>query len=340
MVVHSSSSNGGTERRDGRILCAMETLEGISQRDLIFLRKDALARGMDDKALRRGIKSGALVRVRHGAYAFAEAWNDATAEERHLFRAAAVQRTSRCDGVLSHLTAAVCLGADVWDVPLEAVHVTRRDHKGGRREAGVVQHRGLLTGEEITTAGRWLCTNATRSALDVTTIMDVEHALVVVSSLLTMGLTTKGDLLEAGKSMTHVPGSLTTDLVLKLADKRLTTAGEARSFYAFWREGLPAPEPQYEVRGEAGRLLAQLDFAWPEHKVWVEFDGISKYTKLLRAGESPSDVVVREKKREDLVRRLTGWICVRLVWSDLAHPDRIAAKIRQAMRDQASRRAG
>jgi hypothetical protein len=50
-------------------------------------------------------------------------------------------------------------------------------------------------------------------------------------------------------------------------------------------------------------------------------------------------VVVREKAREDLVRRLTGWICVRITWADLNDPARIAAMVRQAFADQASRYA-
>ena len=32
------------------------------------------------------------------------------------------------------------------------------------------------------------------------------------------------------------------------------------------------------------------------------------------------DVVLREKKREALICRLTGWRCHRIVWADLYHP--------------------
>ena len=34
---------------------------------------------------------------------------------------------------------------------------------------------------------------------------------------------------------------------------------------------------------------------------------------------------------EDLVRELTGWICIRVTWADLADPARLAARIRAAL---------
>jgi hypothetical protein len=159
--------------------------------------------------------------------------------------------------------------------------------------------------------------------------------MVVVSSILHRELATPEELLEGAQAMTHVPGSLTTDLVLALADARFDRPGEARTYYALWREGVEAPIPQFEVRDAWGALVAQLDFAWPERGVWLEFDGRLKYERFARPGESAADVVVREKRREDRVRRLTGWICIRITWADLASPARIAAKVRQAFADQA-----
>jgi hypothetical protein len=317
----------------------MQSLETIPKSSPVFLRRDALAAGMDDKELGRRVRAGLLVRIRHGAYALADQWSGASEEGRHLMRAAAVMRTARCGAALSHTSAALLLGADVWDLELRDVHLTRPDHKGGRREAGVVQHRGLLAPPEVTVVDGWPCTKAVRTALDVTTITDVEHALVVVSSILHKKLATRTELLDGAGAMIHVPGSLTTNLVLSLADARFDRPGEVRTFYALWREGVEAPEPQYEVRDGRRTLVALLDFAWPERRVWLEFDGLLKYQKFLRRGESAADAVVREKKREDLVRRLTGWICVRVTWDDLAHPERIAAMVAQAFADQERSRA-
>jgi hypothetical protein len=37
---------------------------------------------------------------------------------------------------------------------------------------------------------------------------------------------------------------------------------------------------------------------------------------------------MREKRREDRIRELTGWRCIRITWADLFHPERTAARIR------------
>ena len=89
----------------------------------------------------------------------------------------------------------------------------------------------------------------------------------------------------------------------------------------FWMHSLPAPEPQYKVYDEHGLLVAVVDFAWPELGFFVEFDGADQVRAATDARASRSlDVVLREKKREALICRLTGWRCHRIVWADLYRP--------------------
>lgn len=309
----------------------------IVSTEVVFLRKEANEAGYDDPAIRRALGAGEIVRVRHGAYVFADHWHGTADQERHLIRAAAVMRQARCRSVLSHISAAICLGADVWDLSLEEVHLTRRDKKGGRREAGVVQHRRVLLADDTIVERNWRCTSPLRTALDITTITDVEHAMVVVSSLLHEKRLTKAALVAGAETMRNVPHSLTTNLVVRLADARYANPGESRTAYLLWSQGLPGFEPQYEIRDEWGTLVAYLDFAWPELGVWLEFDGKGKYTEYLKEGETIADVVTREKAREDDVRRLTGWICVRITWDDLRRPWEVARRIRAAIAQQASR---
>ena len=44
-----------------------------------------------------------------------------------------------------------------------------------------------------------------------------------------------------------------------------------------WRAGLPIPVCQFEMVDEYGGTVARMDFAWPEHGVFLEFDGKVKY---------------------------------------------------------------
>ena len=101
--------------------------------------------------------------------------------------------------------------------------------------------------------------------------------------------------------MEQWPGSLRHRVVLRLADGRIESVGESRFFYLCWKQGLPLPIPQYEVYDDNGRLVAVVDFAWPELGLFVEFDGKIKYRAPDRDGETVVDVVLREKRREELV---------------------------------------
>jgi hypothetical protein len=175
--------------------------------------------------------------------------------------------------------------------------------------------------------GRWQ-TSGTRTALDCTTIADTEHSVVIVNGLVRAGATTKELLERRLKSMAHWPGTLHSELVLRLSNPLLESVGEDRMWVFFFSSGLPMPIPQHPIRDRSGRVLFRVDFAWPELGVWLEFDGKVKYEGLLRDGESASEVVVREKHREDKIRRLTGWRCIRVTWADLLNPAALAARIR------------
>ena len=299
----------------------------------IQLRKELLSSGLDDRAIAGLVASGALHRVRYGSYVDGAAWRACDEVGRHGLVARAVLRRSNSGLVLSHQSALGEWDIPIWDQVLDEVHGTRIDERAGRREAGVCQHEGALR------PGDWVLHNGvrvtapTRTALDCAIVLDVEHSIVIVGDALHRKLTTPAELAECAAFMERWPGSLKHRVVLQVADGRCESVGEHRTLYLTWKQGLPRPIPQYKVFDpETGELLAIVDFAWPELGVFLEFDGKVKYEKLLKDGESPSDVVVREKRREELICRVTGWRCIRIVWADLYRPERTAADIRALFR--------
>lgn len=306
------------------------------RRGRIMLRKQLIEDGYTDRAIAQRVSAGEWVRIRHGAYTDAETWNGLDADGRHALEARAVVAQARTGVVVSHISALPFFDAPTWGVGHGPVHVTRTDGKSGRSEAGVRQHCGeILDGDVVERDGLEVM-SPTRMALEVTTVADVEASLCVVSHLLREGMTTMEGLRARYESMQHWPDTLHTDLVLRLADGRFESVGECRAYYLCFREGLPMPEPQYEIRDETGRVVHRVDFAWPDLGVFLEFDGKVKYEKLLREGQRASDVVLAEKRREDEIRRLTGWRCIRLTWADLADPARTAAKIRALLVERAA----
>lgn len=294
----------------------------------VFLRYEANDLSYRDDTIKRLVEAKIWHRVRRGAYVYGEIWRAADrAEQYRLFCLAAV-RQSKTEVIPSHVSATALHGGPLWGLDTSLAHLTRTDAKTGRKAAGVQQHRGLLIdGDTVEVDGR-VVMSPTRAALETSTVASVEASLCVADDFLHRKLTTPEQLASRYELMTTWPATLTTELVIRLADPRHESVGETRTGYMIWREGLPCAEPQVEVYDENGILIGRVDFAWPESNLFLEFDGTQKYVKFLREGESVTDVVLREKRREELICAITGWRCIRITWADLAQPHVIAQRIR------------
>jgi hypothetical protein len=308
-----------------------DALRTLTDQHGIFLAREALEIGCDDKILRRGRRDGILHRVRHGAYHFADTWPRDDEAAQHVLAGAAVLRTARAPMVLSHCTALTVHEVPLWGVPRDRVHVTRLDGRSGRSGAGVVQHQGLVVpGDSVLRRGLPV-TSVARAAVELSALTRTEVSLCVLDFVLNRGLATREELQEVQLRMEHWPGTLASDLAIRLADECRESVGESRTFYVMYQGGVPKAVPQLEIYDEAGWLLARLDFAWPDLGVWLEFDGREKYLKFLREGETVIDAVLREKKREERIAAVTGWRCIRITWADLHRPHATAAYIRNVL---------
>lgn len=294
--------------------------------DLVLMTYELLAAGYDDRDITRMVSRGDLHRLRHGAYTFGSHWQGLDPVGRRKLVAHATLRSARSPVALAGPSAADVFGAPVWRMGDE-VHLARLDHKAGRRKGGKVQHRGTILAEDITVRGGLPVTSGTRTALDMIALTDVPRALVTVNGLLHARETTPELLERRVASMRYDPHTLESTIVLGLADGRCESAGESLSLHLIWRQHLPKPELQVVIRDRSGRVVARVDFAWPALGVFIEFDGKEKYHRYRRPGETIEQAVLREKRREELICGLTGWRCIRIVWADLHHPERTAARI-------------
>ena len=297
-----------------------------------WLRREVLIQGHSDKEIARLVKSGDWIRVRHGAYIGGAFWRTLSPEDQHRVRARAVLKTANPSAVLSHLSAAIEMGAPTYDVDLTEVHVTRQDGSPRRREAGVVHHTGSLPDDQIHQLHEVRLTTGSRAALEVGTICHLSSALVTVNGLLHLGHADDAEIRRLADRAKRWPGSVRLPLLLRLADGRYASAGESRTRHLCWRCGLPTPQPQFAVRDRGGHLIGICDLAWPEHGLFVEFDGREKYTKYLRDGQDPTGVMLAQQRREEAIIRATGWVCLRLTWADLDRPRTTAARIRAMLR--------
>lgn len=295
----------------------------------VLLRRDLVAAGLDDRAILRRKRAGELVHLRHGAYVLATSWHRADARTRHLMLAEAVLDLYRDDVALSHVSAAIEYGAPDWQVPLADAHLTSLHRMGERDKARVRHHLGVCGVLDVTRRnGHWI-TSAARTALDTASIVGRDAAVCVLDWFLEQRLTSLEELTAIldGRQPWADHADLTYKLSLAAVGSQ--SVGETRSRLAFWDRGMPTPVLQLQIHERDGSVVGIVDFAWPEHRLVVEFDGMEKYHRYRRPGESIEQMVMREKRREDRIRELTGWTVVRVTWADLARPELLAARLQR-----------
>lgn len=273
----------------------------------------------DEHVLSHLCRSGALVRLRRGAYVLSSAWTDASPEGRLALRTRAVIAT-QSGWVASHASALV-----LHDLPLSGVSTSVVDVHGPvqrtRLRSGVRVHPFMPDEPQIDRGG--------------TPCIPLPLALAQV-------------LLRDGRDPVMVPldaalhrGSLLEHVIEALDRLHPTIRARARAM-----KHLLASDPKSESPGEtrtrlllldlghtvqsqitmcepSGRMIGRVDFL-VDGQVIVEFDGLVKYE-----GSDGKQALAREKAREDRLRAL-GYAVVRLTWADLAHPDVVADKIRRA----------
>lgn len=293
------------------------------------LRPELLAAGHTDEELRRARRTGEVVAIRRGAYVPAtdRRLDDDAARHALAVRAAIAQLP---DGaVVSHVSAAVLLGLRVWGVPLTRVHVTRDRESGGRRGRHLHLHTSPLHPQEIIDVDGTPVTAPARTVVDTARHESFTGSAVIADAALQAGLVDPTALTDAVGRARRRPGVAQARRVVAFADRGGHSVGESRSRVLLARAGLPPPVLQWPVLDPAGRHIGTPDFAWPELRTVGEFDGMVKYGRLLRPGQSPGDAVTAEKYREDRLRD-EGLRVVRWLWWELDDFDTVVARLLRA----------
>ncbi|MFC4947598.1 type IV toxin-antitoxin system AbiEi family antitoxin domain-containing protein [Pseudonocardia sp. GCM10023141] len=284
-------------------------------------RRSLLAAGVTEDELRRWLRAGSLVPLRRGAYATGL---PPRPEDQHLLQALAAARELAPDAVLSHVSAAVLHGLDVWGVSLDRVHVTRHRRSGVRIGRQIHVHAATLAPHEIVSLHGLRVTSLARTVADNARSLPMPPAVVIADSALHTGTVTHAELVDAlGERR---PGAAAARRILTFADGRADNPGESLSRVQMRLAGLPPPDLQHTVLTRGGRFVGTVDFWWPG--VVGEFDGRVKYGRLLEPGQEPGDVVWKEKVREDAIRAEDHAV-VRWIWADLTNFDPVAAMLRE-----------
>lgn len=300
----------------------------------VFSRADAIGCGETDKSLAQAQRAGLIVRLRRGMYVAADGHDACDEAGRHLLLARAALAAQQGDVVLTGISAAALHGFALYDQDLSTAHLLRVDGGAGRRSAQANHHRRLppVTPSEIGVYGGVRAVTPARAIWEVACTSSLEGAVVTADAALHAAPSLTHALVELQPQFARTPGSRTARLALRLADPRSESAGESVTRVQFYRFDVPMPDLQFRVYDASGRLVGTSDFGWDEYRHLAEFDGKIKYLKFLRPGESPSDCVFREKRREDAMRA-GYWGMTRFVWPTVMPQQaaRSMAELRQAL---------
>lgn len=285
-------------------------------------RGRAKAAGYTDYELNSAVNRGELIKLFRGVLIPADD-RDALGTHRSLAIAAYLGAVG--DKVLSHESAAVLLGLEMLKPDLTRAQLTTGYRAGGRKDAHRHMRVGVIPDEQRTVVDGIAVTSLERTAVDVacTTAMGFAGALAVFDSALRNG----ADAEEITRLLKRKRrGVECARRAFDFADASAENPGESWGRAQMIEAGLPVPRLQHMFYDERGKLIARTDYDW-EGQLVAEFDGDVKYRKLLRPGENATDVVTREKKREDNLRRI-GVMVIRFTWRDL-EAGRVADMVRE-----------
>jgi very-short-patch-repair endonuclease len=243
----------------------------------------------------------------------------------HRLRARAVVRLLLPDAVLSGRSAAVVWGVDLAG-PEDDVECTVPVTYRAGTARGVRVTRRALPPEDVVTRGGVRITTQLRTALDLARIRPVEGAVVALDQFVRLRRMSLADLTAAAARLTG-PGCRRVREAVGKADGLAQSPQETRLRLRLHASRLPRPVAQYEVRDARG-FVARVDFAWPEARVAVEYDGW---------WHGQPQNVPKDRRR---LNRLTaaGWTVIFATADDIDDPVQLVARIGAALAAGAVRR--
>ncbi|MQA32786.1 hypothetical protein JD78_00014 [Modestobacter roseus] len=269
-------------------------------------------------AVRDGALTHAQLRRRCWVRLFPDVYVHRDVEVTHALRARAAGALLLPDDVVTGVSAAA-----LWGVPLagpdDDVEVSRWPGSHPVRVPGLRVRRTDLEERTVVWDGGVHLTTPEATAVRLAGALPLDDAVAAVDQLVVLA---DADLAEirwqAGAALG--PGCRRARRAVALADGLAESPKETELRLLVHRSNLPRPVAQHEVRRD-GRFVARVDFAWPDRRLAVEYDGLW-HRDPRQFGDD------RER-----LNRLTaaGWRVVFVTARDLHRPAELLARIAAAL---------
>jgi hypothetical protein len=249
------------------------------------------------RAIERELKTGSLERIWQGIYCRGEPDDDARLRGLDL---SCGKKVATCLG-----TAAAIHGFDTEE-PAD-IHVL--SPPGGRLRSadGLVVHR--RDGAPLVTVNGRRTTSPAWTAVEVARSLRRPRALATLDAALRSQTCTRADVWRAAIEQAGRRGIVAVRNLIPLADDRAESPMESEARLAMIDGGLPIPELQYEVIDGNGEFR-RLDFAWPQMRVAVEYDGVDWH--------GDPEAMKRDRRRQTALMDV-GWLVMAIVFEDVRY---------------------
>lgn len=261
------------------------------------------------------LKSGLYRRLLRNVYA------DPAIPAEHRLYARGAALLMPAGAVLGGRSAATWLGAP-FASSIEPVLVLVPPASAWRGPTGVRVHRSEVDPADVTVVDHDVpITAPLRTAWDLAALETVPTAVAALDGMVRAGRLDLDALRGVHAASRGRWRGSRVGKVLPLVDGRAMSPPESWVRVACVRAGLPLPVPQFVVEDGYG-FHAEVDLAWPEHRLIVEYEGEYHFDGL--------QIVKDDRRYERLVA--AGWRVIRLSAADMRDMNAVVERIRAELR--------
>ncbi|MBS9535184.1 DUF559 domain-containing protein [Mycobacterium sp. M1] len=250
---------------------------------------------LSGRRLRYAVEDGELHKIWHGIY------GDRPPDTE--LRLCGLDLLTGCRVATCLGTAAATHGFDTEE--RDVLHVLNPVGRQLRPVPGLVVHRRdgaplVMVEGRPTTAPAW-------TAMEVARDLWRPRAFATLGAALRSGTCDAQEMQAAAEGQAGRPGIVKVRALLPVVDPRVESPMESETHLVMVDGGLAPPELQYEIVDRNFQTW-RVDFAWPEFKVAVEYDGLDWHSGV--------DALVRDRRRRAALQEV-GWVVVAVIYDDV-----------------------
>ncbi|MGV9798910.1 hypothetical protein ACWDTP_12720 [Mycobacterium sp. NPDC003449] len=221
-----------------------------------------------------------------------------------VLRAKACWLRSNRRGVLAGFSASALHGARWIDrgLPAYIIDTNRRPARG------IVTWADAIDEDEICLVGDMRVTTAARTAIDLACRFPEDTAVAAIDALARAAGLKVADIELAVHRHAGRKGIKRARATIALVDPGAESPRETWLRLLVIRAGYPPPRTQYPVRNESGVVIGEVDGAWPDLRIAIEYEGIH---------HTDPDQLAKDIARIDAMIEM-DWIVIRVTRRDSA----------------------